>query len=131
VISIRHGSAAQECHWRAVLFGSTALRSHNHFAHRASITDLEFKRFLKQGRTSLLIALLILSLCLLLSKALLSHGADTWAVVERESLRIAGWIAMWRSTQIYLYNWWPLRRPGRAYEKLARMSLEVLPKAKT
>jgi hypothetical protein len=31
---------------------------HNHFAHRAQITDLEFKRLLKQGRTSLLIGLL-------------------------------------------------------------------------
>ncbi|MGD1082482.1 MAG: hypothetical protein ABR881_29545, partial [Candidatus Sulfotelmatobacter sp.] len=26
---------------------------HNHFAHRAKITDLEFKRLLRQGRTSL------------------------------------------------------------------------------
>ena len=64
---------------------------HNHFTHRASITNLEFKRLLKQGRTSLFIALLFLSVCLLLSKALLGHQADTWAAVARESLTIAGW----------------------------------------
>src|SRR5208283_5270444 len=34
---------------------------HNHFAHRAQITNLEFKRLLKQGRTSLFIGLLFLS----------------------------------------------------------------------
>ncbi len=44
---------------------------HNHFAHRAEITDLEFKRLLRQGRTSLFIGLLFLAACLLLSKMLL------------------------------------------------------------
>ena len=45
---------------------------HNHFAHRAQITNLEFNRLLKQGRTSLFIGLLFLSACLLLSKMLLA-----------------------------------------------------------
>ena len=36
---------------------------HNHFAHRAKITDLEFKRLLRQGRTSLFIGLLFLAAC--------------------------------------------------------------------
>jgi hypothetical protein len=103
---------------------------HNHFTHRASITDLEFKRLLKQGRTSLLIGLVFLSVCLLLSKALLGHQVGTWAAIVRESLTIAGWVAMWRPMQIYLYDWWPLRRRGRIYEKLADMPIEVIQKAK-
>src|SRR5271169_4863889 len=69
---------------------------HNHFAHRAEITDLEFKRLLKQGRTSLFIGLLFLATCLLISKMLLSDESGTWAAVVRESLTIAGWVAMWR-----------------------------------
>ena len=72
---------------------STAV--HNHFAHRAKITDLEFKRLLKQGRTSLLIGLLFLAARLLLSKMLLGKEAGTWAAAVRESLTIAGWVAMW------------------------------------
>src|ERR1017187_3629678 len=36
---------------------------HNHFAHCAKITDLEFKRLLRQGRTSLFIGLLFLAAC--------------------------------------------------------------------
>jgi len=104
---------------------------HNHFAYRARIADLEFKRLLKQGRTSLLIGLVFLSVCLLLSKVLLAHHAGTWATITRESLTIAGWVAMWRPMQIYLYDWWPLRRRGRVYRKLSHMPVEVVHKAKT
>lgn len=103
---------------------------HNHFTHRASITALELSRLLKQGRTSLLIGLLFLSVCLLLSKALSGHEADTWGAVARESLTIAGWVAMWRPMQIYLYDWWPLRRRGLIYQKLGHMPVEVIQKAK-
>ncbi len=99
---------------------------HNHFAHRAQITNLEFRRLLKQGRTSLFIGLLFLSACLLLSKILLGGDADTWAAVVRESLTIAGWVAMWRPMQIYLYDWWPLRRRSRVFVKLSHMPVEVV-----
>ena len=104
---------------------------HNHFAHRAQITNLEFKRLLKQGRTSLFIGLLFLSACLLLGKILLGRDADTWAAVVRESLTIAGWVAMWRPMQIYLYDWWPLRRRSRVFVKLSHMPVEVLQHGKT
>ena len=49
---------------------------HNHFAHRAKITDLEFNRLLKQGRTSLFIGLLFLAACLLLSRFLLAWSGS-------------------------------------------------------
>ncbi|MGA7914507.1 MAG: hypothetical protein WCA00_04665 [Candidatus Acidiferrales bacterium] len=100
---------------------------HNHFAHRAKITDLEFRRLLRQGRTSLFIGLLFLSACLVLGK-LLGGEAGTWAAVARESLTIAGWVAMWRPMQIYLYDWWPLRRRSRTYAKLSHMPVQILQK---
>ena len=46
----------------------------------------------------------------------------------RESLTIAGWVAMWRPMQIYLYDWWPLRRRGQLYGKLSRIPVEVVRK---
>lgn len=103
---------------------------HNHFSHRVQIGRLQFKRLLKQGRTSLFIGLLFLAACLLLSKLLLGGEAGTWAAVARESLTIAGWVAMWRPMQIYLYDWWPLLRRIRIYTKLSHMSVEVLQKGK-
>jgi len=98
---------------------------HNYFAHRAEIADLEFKRLMEQGRSSLFIGALFLSLCLGVSKLLLGREAGTWAAIARESLTIAGWVAMWRPMQIYLYDWWPLRRRERIYEKLSHMPVEV------
>jgi hypothetical protein len=101
---------------------------HNYFAYRAKITRLEFKRLLRQGRTSLFIGLLFLATCLLLSRMMLGHAVGTWAAVVRESLTIAGWVAMWRPMQIYLYDWWPLLRRRRIYSKLSRMPVEVVQK---
>jgi len=103
---------------------------HNHFAHRAELADLEFRSLMRQGRTSLLIGLSCLAICLLISKTLLLSEAGTWASVLRESLTIAGWVAMWRPMQIYLYDWWPLRRRGRIYARLSQMPVEVAAKPK-
>jgi hypothetical protein len=104
---------------------------HNHFAHRANLTELEFRRLLKQGRTSLLIGLVFLAACLVVIRTLLSGETGTWAGVVRESLTIAGWVAMWRPMQIYLYDWWPLRQTGRIYRKLSHMPVEVTQHAKS
>ncbi len=101
---------------------------HNHFAYRAKITNLEFKRLLKQGRTSLFIGLLFLTVCLLLSRALLGRETGTWAAIIRESLTIAGWVAMWRPMQIYLYDWWPLLRLGKVFQGLSHVPMEFVQK---
>jgi hypothetical protein len=104
---------------------------HNHFAHRANITELEFKRLLKQGRTTLFIGLAFLSVCLGLSKLLLGREAGTWAAIARESLAIAGWVAMWRPMEIFLYDWWPLRRRARIFIQLSHSPVEVVHKAQS
>ena len=104
---------------------------HNHFTHRAELADLEFSYLMKQGRTSLIIGLSFLAACLAISETLLLGEAHTWAAVVRESMTIAGWVAMWRPMQIYLYDWWPLRRRKRIYKKLSHMPVDVVPEGKT
>jgi hypothetical protein len=98
---------------------------HHYFDYRANINHLEFRHLLKQGRISLIIGLLFLGACLLISELLLRRNGGTLLIVFRESLTIAGWVAMWRPMQIFLYEWWPLRRMGRLFEKLSRMHVEV------
>ena len=44
---------------------------HNYFAHRATLTALEFSRLMKQGQTSLLIGLVFLAACLVIIRTLL------------------------------------------------------------
>ena len=60
---------------------------------------------MKQGRTSLFIGLSFLAACLAIIETLLRGEQAAWAGVLRESLTIAGWVAMWRPMQIYLYDW--------------------------
>jgi hypothetical protein len=97
---------------------------HNYFAYRARLKTLELRHLLNEGRTSLIIGLVFLVACMLTSQ-LLRRQAGTLPIVLREGLIIAGWVAMWRPMEIFLYEWWPLLRKGRLYQKLSRMRVEV------
>ena len=82
-------------------------------------------RFVVTGQRSLIIGIAFLSACLLVSHAIGGNEPGTFRAIGRESLTIAGWVAMWRPMQIYLYDWWPLRHRGKLYQKLARMHVSV------
>jgi hypothetical protein len=71
-----------------------------------------------------MIGLAFLAACMLMSQ-LLRRRAGTLPIVLREGLIIAGWVAMWRPMEIFLYEWWLLLRRGRLYEKMSRMRIEV------
>jgi hypothetical protein len=78
---------------------------------------------------SLLVGLSFLGLCLLIIELLVLNRAGTIPNFLTQSLTIAGWVAMWRPMEIYLYEWWPLRRRGQIFEKLSRMPVEVQKRA--
>lgn len=101
----------------------------NYFSYRAKLSRLELKRLLKQGRTSLVIGLLFLGLCLVVSDLLAQKEHGTLFTLARESLTIAGWVAMWRPMEIFLYDWWPLLNTGRWYEKLSAVPVETIKRA--
>ncbi len=95
----------------------------HYFSYRAGLSRLEFRRLMKDGRHSLMIGLAFLSVCLAASELLASRS--TAQSVIREGLTIAGWVAMWRPLEIYLYDWWPVRRLMKIFEKMSRMKVEV------
>lgn|SRR6185437_13374474 len=98
----------------------------HYFAYRAGLNAMEFRRLMKQGRASLLIGLPFLAACLLISELLaVNTTPGTLLSLATQSLAIAGWVAMARPMEIYLYEWWPLRRRGQVFEKLSRMNVEV------
>jgi hypothetical protein len=98
---------------------------HHYFAYRAKLNRLEFRHLLKQGRTSLIIGLIFLGACLLTSELLVRQEPRSLRIIARESLVIAGWVAMWTPIRIFLYDWWPVLRLGHLYQKLSRMRVEV------
>jgi hypothetical protein len=99
---------------------------HHYYAYRAGITDLEFKRIMREGRLTLAIGLVFLATCLLITHAVVPRNAGDWGGYVRESLTIAGWVAMWRPMEMYLYDWWPVRRRARVFRKLSEMPVEVV-----
>ena len=98
---------------------------HHYFAYRVELNRREFRHLMQDGRRSLLTGLIFLAVCLTLSKLVLGEGVGTFSTLGRESLLIAGWVAMWRPMEIYLYDWWPLRRRERILKKLSQMAVEV------
>jgi hypothetical protein len=98
---------------------------HHYFAYRVELNRREFRHLMQDGRRSLLTGLVFLAVCLTLSRFLVGSGAGTLSTFARESLAIAGWVAMWRPMEIYLYDWWPLRRRERILRKLSQMAVEV------
>jgi hypothetical protein len=93
----------------------------HYFATRAEMKQREFQLLLRRGHVSLAIGLVFLSVCLIASGFASRLGNGTATELAREGLIIAGWVAMWRPLEIYLYDWWPVREEWRNLQRLARM----------
>ena len=99
---------------------------HNYFDYKSELARRAVRVLLLEGRASLMIGVGFLAQCLLGAEALDRFATGTILKVLRESLTIAGWVAMWRPMQIFLYEWWPLIRRRRIYRSLSRAQVHVL-----
>ncbi|MEN3943486.1 hypothetical protein WJU23_19455 [Prosthecobacter sp. SYSU 5D2] len=112
----------------------------HYFAYRAEIHWREFRQLMREGRVSLAVGIGFLLLCQLgiwlVDPHVRGGGSSAQEVLPlsswrhassffTEGLTIAGWVAMWRPIEIYLYRWWPLLSRRRLYQRLSRMSVEV------
>ena len=97
------------------------------FLHKAEHERREFSELMRIGRTSLLIGLAFLSVCILISRFFDEEKPATFII--RESLVIVGWVAMWRPLEIFLYDWWPIRLEARLYDRLREMPVRIVYRA--
>lgn len=98
----------------------------NYFRHRAEASERDLRELLRVGWRSLLIGLIMLAVCLLGSQtAAKMIGNAVVARVVEESLIIVGWVANWRPLEIYLYDWWPIRRRIQLFRRIAAAPVEV------
>ncbi len=100
---------------------------HNYFDYKSVRSKRNLRLLLLEGRTSLLIGLGFLALCLVGADILVAFSNNTLLRLLKESLLIGGWVAMWRPIQIFLYGWWPIIRRGRIYRNLSRAIVQVTP----
>lgn len=97
----------------------------NYFGYRVGLARLELRRMLHRGRSSLLVGLTFLTVCMSLRELAGGLGTAEWVRVLQEGLLILGWVAMWRPIEILLYDWWPIRARRATYARLAAMQVEV------
>ena|SRR5271165_3941448 len=100
---------------------------HRHFAARADAKRHELGQLMRRGRLSLAVGLVFLAVCLLLGGLIPEIGANAALGIVKEGLTICGWVAMWKPLEIYLYDWWPLLEESRQFDRLARVSVQIVP----
>lgn len=100
---------------------------HAHFRQRAKSTRRRLRQLFRVGRISLVIGLAFLALVIVVGEYLsLRIDRESYGYLIKESLVIAGWVALWRPLEILLYDWWPIRAEARLQERLAEMDVRVL-----
>ncbi|MGD9638461.1 MAG: hypothetical protein AB7U85_05325 [Alphaproteobacteria bacterium] len=99
----------------------------NFFAYRAWSTRNSLRTMFKDARISLVFGILTLSTAISCKTILMKFSSEAWAQAISESLVVAGWVAMWHPIQKFLYEWWPLRKNLRVYEKLTKVKVECRP----
>lgn len=107
--------------------GETENAVQHYFSVRAELKRREFRQLLRRGHSVLAIGLLFLTTCLFLSGLVAKLSPPALAEVFHEGLIIVGWVAMWKPLEIYLYDWWPLRKEWLDLQRLARMRVRLVP----
>jgi hypothetical protein len=98
---------------------------HHYFRYREAQLGTDLRQLLRYGFASLAIGLLFLVTCLTVRRALVGRFLAIDVAVLDEGLLILGWVAMWRPTELLLYDWWPLHRRRRVLRHLAVLPVEV------
>jgi hypothetical protein len=84
------------------------------------------RQLFRIGRTSLAIGLAFLALSIVASD-FVARQLKGGGIIEivRESFLIGGWVAMCRPLEVFLYDWWPIRREAKNYDRLATMPVQI------
>ncbi len=100
---------------------------HNYFAYQETQSRRRLRLLFRDGRVALIIGLAFLFVCIVLRQVAFSFGTGTISEIIAEGMLIIGWVAMWRPLEIFLYEWWPIRRRCRVYEKLSSIPVVIRP----
>ena len=99
---------------------------HLHFRRRADMAGRELRALLRRGRVSLVIGLVFLAVTTVAAgMAAKWLGVGRLSTIVQTGLTVAGWVAMWRPMEIFLYNWWPIAGDRRLFRRLAEMPVRV------
>jgi len=98
-----------------------------HFARRADVLKRNLRQLMRRGLVSLGIGLAFLALVFAIAHGIEQRmGQSALAKLLREGFVIAGWVAMWRPLEIFLYDWWPILGEQRVNDRLSRIDVQIV-----
>jgi hypothetical protein len=97
-----------------------------YFRIRSDAKSREMRELFKTGRLSLVVALLVLSACLLVAWLIKIHLKEgPFSEIIQESFIIFGWVAIWHPSNIFLYSWPPIARQRKLLRRLSEATITV------
>jgi hypothetical protein len=100
-----------------------------YFRYRADVAARDLKELFRVGRSSLLIGIIVLGICLTAGHFLMTALRDNeLGTFLNEGLVILGWVANWKPIEIFLYDWWPILRRRDLFSRLAVAEVGLLPR---
>jgi hypothetical protein len=100
----------------------------NYYVRLAESARRQLREQLRLGEFGLLGGVALFLLCMGLRQLLQGAFPDPSRVVD-EGLIILAWLALWRPTEMLAYEWVPLFRRRRLYERLAAIRVAIRPVA--
>ncbi len=99
----------------------------NYFAYRSAMLERSERECLRMGRRFLVAGILVLGLCSLIARILIAiTQASPIAQLVADGLVIFGWVANWRPAELFLYDFWEIRRARRLYHRLAEAEIALV-----
>lgn len=96
---------------------------HHHFGYRKKLAEKSVRHKIEEGQLSFIVGIIFLTVCLVASK-LIFTGEGLFSNIMHEGLIIIGWVAMWKPISNILYDWWPINKEKKTYDKISKMEID-------
>ncbi len=96
----------------------------DYFLARSVAEQLEIRRVLRDGRITLIIGLVFLTLVNGIAELIRATIPGRFAGAVVAGLEIFGWVALWYPAELLLYAWLPAYRRVRLLRRLSEASIE-------
>jgi hypothetical protein len=96
------------------------------FARRSRAKADEIRELFRAGRRALAIGLGILSAALAVTWQMSAMGLDgPVSRIIQESVKILGWVSLWRPAEVFFYDWVPIARRRDLFQRLAEATTTI------
>jgi len=99
----------------------------NHFRYEMLVLDRRYRQWIRFGKKTLVLGLVVLALATFVSRAILQFGESMPVMMISDGSTIVGWVAMWAPATVILLELWPILETKKLYEKIATSEIVFVP----